>query len=909
MKKIAIVITVVVVLLTTGYLAYDKWYKHEGSTLWDNVPGNAVVVFESGHTIDSWDQLKASKLWSSLKQIEAFLNINKHIESIDSISGESRGVADLLGKNSLISLHVTGKNSFDFTFYIDLNNPSAQNVATDLLEHFKSTKGVNYTERIYQDFKISELISSEGSFTYFVNDNVLVGSFTSFLVEDVVRLVKNDYKGSFRKSNYELYNLPKLSNDDGNLYVNMESASLWLSTFINAGKRKAVRNVQNLGRSLFLDMDLSEDKLLLNGFTTFAGNGDFLSTFNAQKPVKADIKYYVPNRASWLYQLSFTDPALWHNGLEKYWEKHFTQFLSARHDFEQDYNFDFSKLYDWMGTNVSLVQLEPLNFSGNERLTFVHCSDVTEALNQLNVFSESLAQVHGDSVYVENFAEYEIRELKVKDFPKHAFGPQFDGYNECYFTLMSNYIVMATSMQTLKTLVEDLENENTWGRSVSFNNFLESTLEESNISLIFNTRRTWTELLSQLDPRWQQFANENEQPIKSFGLGSIQFSRLDENFYTSMALQYEEQPQLKEKKVYDALKSTELSNRIITKPYVVKNHIDNSLEVAVQDSSYNFVLIGADGNVLWRDSLGQAIVSDIEQVDYYKNGKLQYFFATRSALHIIDRLGNYVEGYPVKLENASIKYASVVDYDKSKRYRFLLGDERGNLYLYNKEGVNLEGWSPRVLTGKLASKPFHIRVRGKDCIVAIQQNGIVNVLTRRGEMMPGFPLNVDARINTRPFVNIGSDFDKTVFTLLSREGRLIKFNLNGTVVSTEQLYKPTKETRFELIPDALDKTYIIARQDLARLVLLSHEHQEIISKDYLSSEQLYVQYYDLGSDHKIYVITDKAQDFTYIYDGAGKLISSRPIDSEQEIALMYFDSTGKYQVYVVSSDTFKVLSF
>ncbi|ELR73520.1 hypothetical protein C900_02605 [Fulvivirga imtechensis AK7] len=909
MKKIAIVITIVVVFLTAGYLAYDKWYKYEVSTLWDNVPGNAVIVFESGHTIESWQQLKASRLWNSLQRIEAFSNIDKNIEGIDSISSRARGVAGLLGKNSLISLHVTGKNNFDFTFFIDLNNPSAQNVATDLLEHFKSKKEVTYAERIYQDFKISELTSSARSFTYFINNNVLVGSFTSFLVEDVVRLVKNDYKGSFKQSNYELFDLPKLSNDDGNLYINMESTSLWLSTFLRADKRKSARNVQNLGRSLFLDMDLSEDKLLLNGFTTFSSNIDFLSTFNAQKPVKADVKYYIPNRASWLYQLAFTDPEIWHNELKKYWGKYSPQFLTARRDFEQEYNLDFSKIYDWIGTSVSLVQLEPLNFSENERITLVHCSDVTEALNQLNTFSESLAQAHGDSVYVENFAEYEIRELKAKDFPKNAFGPQFDGYDECYFTLMGDYIVMATSMQTLKTLVEDLEGENTWGRSVSYNNFLESTLEESNISLIFNTRRVWMELTSQADSRWQQFSNENEQSLKSFGLGSVQFSRLDENFYTSIALQHEDQPQPKEKKVYDALKSTELSNKIITKPYVVKNHTNNGLEVAVQDSAYNFVLIGVDGNVLWRDSLGQAIVSDIEQVDYYKNGKLQYFFATKSALHIIDRLGNYIDGYPVRLENVNIKYASVVDYDKSKRYRFLLGDERGNLYLFNKEGISLEGWSPRELTGKLASKPFHIRVRGKDCIVAIQQDGVVNVMNRRGEMMPGFPLNVDARINTKPFVNIGSDFDKTIFTLLSREGRLIRFNLSGTIVSTEQLYKPTKETRFELIPDALDKTYIIARQDMSRLVLLSPDHKEIISKDYLSSGQLYVQYYDLGSDHKIYAITDKAQDFTYIYDGAGKLISSRPIDSEQEIALMYFDSTGKYQVYVVSADTFKVLSF
>lgn len=910
MKRIAITVTILLVLVATGYLAFDKWYKNDIGTLWDNVPDNAVLVFESDHVVESWNQLMASPLWKSLKQINSFIETEQNIKLLDSIGGNSGGISRLLEENSLISLHVTGKNSFDFTFFFDLSTPSSQGAASSLLEHYKEKSGVKYSERIYQAFKISELSSGTTSFTYLIHNNILIGSFTSYLVEDVVRLINNDFKTSFNRTNSKLFNLPKLSNDEGNIYLNVEETSLWLSTFLTAENRADTREVKDLGSSMFLDVDQSDNRILFNGFTTYSKDTDFLSTFTGQKPVNADVKHYVPNRASVLYQFGFSEPVKWEKGLIHYWETHSPQFYSGRKDFQKKYNINLSEIYQWMGTNLNLVTLEPMDFSANEKLIFVHSADVNEALKYLNKFSESLAKAHGDSVYMENFAEYELKELKVSDFPKFAFGPLFDGYRECYFTVIGSYVVLATSMQTLKSLVEDIESENTWGRSVAFNNFLEGTLEETNVSMIFNTRRIWEYLLeSQLNAKWKEIAKQNEYPFKSFNLGAVQFSRLDENFYTSIALQHEEQPELKTKTMYDALKSTSLNNKIITKPYVVRNHVDNSLEVAVQDSAYNFVLIGADGNVLWRDSLGESITSDIEQIDYYKNGKLQYFFSTKSGIHIIDRLGNYIEGFPVKLENTVIKYASVVDYDKSKRYRFLLADERGNLYLYNKQGVSLEGWGPRELTGKPASKPFHIRVRGRDCIVTVQQDGIVNVMNRRGEMMPGFPLNLDARINTMPLVNIGSDFDKTIFTLVSKEGRLIKFNLKGIVISTEQLYKPTKETTFKLVPDALGKTYIIARQDMARLVLLTPEHNEILAKDYLSSDHLYVQYYDLGSDHKIYAITDKTQDFTYLYDRNGKLISSQPFTSEQEIALMYFNSTGKYQIYVVAGDTFKILTF
>ncbi|UII32597.1 hypothetical protein LVD17_01920 [Fulvivirga ulvae] len=906
MRKTAIVITIGIILLIAGYLLYEKWYSSESTGLWNNVPGNAVLVFESKNAVASWNDLLETSLWNSLKSIEAFKNIQADLAALDSV--ESGSVANLLQQNNLISMHVTEKNDFDFIFYIDFSEEKNQRTAGKLLDYFKDNPNVRFSERTYQDFKISELISKDHTFTYFINKNVFVGSFTSFLVEDVVRLVNDGFKSGFKLNNALLYDMPKLANDDGNIYINMESASLWLSSFMGAEHRKSIKELGAFSKSTFFDLDVSDAKILLNGFTLSDARSDFLSTFKAQTPIKSSLKYYIPNRAATVYRFGVSDGEQWHKELVNYWKNSAPNFLSARNKFEQQYSFSFSDLYGWMGNGLSLVQLEAFRGSGEEKLAFIHTSDAQEALNQFNTFSESLAQANGDSVYVEYFSTYEIRELEVVDFPKQAFGSLFDGFNECYFMLLGDYIVIGNSMLTLKSLIEDIENENTWGRSVAFNKFLEGNLEESNVSVIFNTRRIWEDIVDELDPRWKEFAIKYTGQIKSFDLGSIQFSKLDESFYTSIAIQYEEQPVIKEKQSYEALKSASLNNKIVTKPYVVKNHVDGSLEVAVQDSAYNFILIAQDGNVLWKDSLGQPIISDIEQVDYYKNGKLQYFFATRSALHIVDRLGNYIDGYPVTVD-ANLKYASVVDYDKSKRYRFFLADERGNLYLYNKDGVSLEGWNPRELTGKLAVKPFHLRVRAKDCMVAIQQDGVINIMNRRGEMMPGFPLQLDARIGTNPFINIGSDFEKTIITVLSKEGRLINFNLNGKVLSTEQLYKPAKDTRFQLVPDALGKNYIISRQDLTRLVLLTPDSQEILAKDYLSSDHLNVQYYDLGSDHKIYAVTDVAQSFTYIYNKEGQLINSRPFDSEQEIALIYFDTTKKHHVYTISGDTFKVITF
>ena len=43
------------------------------------------------------------------------------------------------------------------------------------------------------------------------------------------------------------------------------------------------------------------------------------------------------------------------------------------------------------------------------------------------------------------------------------------------------------------------------------------------------------------------------------------------------------------------------------------------------------------------------ILDNINQIDFYKNKKIQYVFNTEDSLYIIDRLGQNVEDFPLSL--------------------------------------------------------------------------------------------------------------------------------------------------------------------------------------------------------------------------------------------------------------------
>src|SRR5690606_32812515 len=114
-----------------------------------------------------------------------------------------------------------------------------------------------------------------------------------------------------------------------------------------------------------------------------------------------------------------------------------------------------------------------------------------------------------------------------------------------------------------------------------------------------------------------------------------------------------------------------------------------------------------------------------------KNGKLQYFFATQGKLHLIDRLGNYVKPYPLVIPENEINFVSVIDYDRTRNYRFMITSVKGNLWMYDKEGNNLEGWQPKTIDGKVLTAPLHHRISGRDYIFAIRSDGFVYLMNRR----------------------------------------------------------------------------------------------------------------------------------------------------------------------------------
>jgi len=221
--------------------------------------------------------------------------------------------------------------------------------------------------------------------------------------------------------------------------------------------------------------------------------------------------------------------------------------------------------------------------------------------------------------------------------------------------------------------------------------------------------------------------------------------------------------------------------------------------------------------------------------------------------------------------------------------------------MYDKEVQNLEGWKGLNIDGSLFARPRHHRIRGKDYMLAIRKDGHAYLMTRRGEMIKGFPLNLDARPAGDYFLEVGNSIATTSFVCISRDGFRIKFGLDGKLLSREALAKPSFETQFSMVTEQQGKSYLIKRQDANKLTLLNDEGTEIISNSFVGMSPVSIKYYDFGAGRVYVSITDLSQDTSFIYDGKGKSLNPTPLEGR---AIQLGPGTSEFpKTYVVDGNT------
>ena len=320
----------------------------------------------------------------------------------------------------------------------------------------------------------------------------------------------------------------KLEMDMGNLYLNTSRFSNILQAF------KSNPSNVNIANSSYLDLKLTEDAINLNGFTYAGANDNFLSIFKDLGGSSFDIAEIVPSSSAWLYHMTFANGNKFGEQFSQYLNNRQPDIISRRKELHSQYDFDINHTYTLLDEEVGLVTLESKNSYQQDNLLIIEVTDMGEALNFFNSMTERYAVANEDTVYHELYGETEIRRLPVEEFPALLFGNMAEGYPKAYYMSHRNYLIFSNSIYQLKSLLDNIEDEDVWNKSLKFSRFSERTNAEANFSMYINTPKAWSQLVQNLKPEWKQYFTDHQFAIRNLEYIAVQFSHIDEKFYSNV---------------------------------------------------------------------------------------------------------------------------------------------------------------------------------------------------------------------------------------------------------------------------------------------------------------------------------------------------------------------------------------
>lgn len=172
---------------------------------------------------------------------------------------------------------------------------------------------------------------------------------------------------------------------------------------------------------------------------------------------------------------------------------------------------------------------------------------------------------------------------------------------------------------------------------------------------------------------------------------------------------------------------------IITKPYLFKNHLTHVNEIAFQTADKALYLQTATGKTIWKKKISESITSGIYTVDAFKNNKFQLLFNTENYIHLIDRNGNYVQGYPVKLPAKACSKLTVLDYENNNDLRLFIACADNKIYNFSIWAMKHEGFKPVQTSSPVVLPIKYCKVGASDYLIAVDVKGKIYAFSRKGD--------------------------------------------------------------------------------------------------------------------------------------------------------------------------------
>ncbi|MCB2197121.1 MAG: DUF3352 domain-containing protein [Bacteroidetes bacterium] len=898
LKRIVLIISSILVILSIffGY-RYLKNQQVPDYDVFRLIPLDAALIVESEDFIDKIEEIrKENKIWQELLSFPAVEQFDKDLEYISDLTLKNEIVQSIIEDNHVIaSAHQLGKEDIGFLIFVKLRNTRDKKLLLETVTGALSAQGA-IQKRDYNGVNIYNVQNIEKEIYFSFFKGVFIYSSKSLLVENAIRQSEAEIS-ILNDKGFNKVQKTAGKNVDANVYLNFSKLNEIISFTLNDQEKARVSAFKNFANWAELDINLKDDAVLLNGFTFSADSlNNYLNIFLRQEPVDHELKTILPTNTSLFLSLGVSNTERYIKDYKSYLEKQgkINNYQLTIDRYKNKYAIDLesffkSNLDEELGI---IITDEPNNNMSANSFIAMRTRGKSLTEDALNDILTKVAQIKGvskenyiSSLRIDKETTYKVYSIPFQSVFKTFFGHVFPAFDYQYATFIDNFLIIGSSKKSVANFIHSNVLQKTLENDMKFEQFTNYLSSKSNFYFYTNMFRSPGFIAEFLKPSLKKDLLSNIETFKKFQAFAVQFQQNNDMIYNNLFLQYV--PEIKEEAV--TVWESHLDTSINFKPVLVTNHYTKENEIFVQDLNNKIYLINKVGRILWKLQLNEEINSEIYQVDYYKNGKLQLLFSTKGKLHCIDRNGNYVERYPVKLRSEASTGMALFDYDKNMNYRILVPCKNKNVYLYNIEGSLVNGWKFGQTDGHVTTSVQYFRVKTKDYLV-FADDVRVYILNRRGEERIQVKDQFSKSVHNPFMLESGESEADTRFVTTDSSGLVRKIALNGEVVSKQVgTYSVNHYFDYQDIDADGFNDYIFLDND--KLEVIKQNGSKIF--DYKFDQKIEsspVYYYFSYDDRKIGVVSRTTNEI-YLFNSNGSIYEGFPLKGNTAFTIGYLESS------------------
>lgn len=752
-----------------------------------------------------------------------------------------------------ISAHVlTGKEA-GYLFYFPVNKAEQESVFSILKRHYGNSKEYTFRERQYLNTSIAEITFKKDGKNFSVSESegTVFGSFSGFLVEEVIRKSGLIFKPNFAEKLKRDHRYSGIAGKPVRLFLNPNQVAGYFYQYLNANLH-GLKLIPGLGDGIAFGigqpsgLDWVTEGYLINENPKEKGKHKF--------GLRNELRQYLLDSEAFSFHVSMAD--IW-------------SIFPGRKAINTGESDNLT-----LGLESEFL----LAFFEGEGLKKYDHLLVFKIKNQQNLndwLQEKEINSEGKSQYSEIVGRSEIRQHSNMQLGMLLAGNVLSDWSPIFYTRDGENFLVSDDVDVIRRALTGQRNDKAgqqiyksalikWQANI---NRCIPFLSDYSAGVFKKNFQEWVPLFKGIQEVVLEDNGEEENPGINLTI-KLRMPGSSENAWKET-----------HHKIIDSTATTP--------PIRLEWKAQNRFFWAIQDKKLVTHILDQNLAEVTNFKLFGPWINRPQLLEHSGSKKTTVMVSTSKSIRFYGMDGVEENPSPILIPDSLgiIEHSRAIDYDQSNQYRILASSRYGDVYMADMNGKFLEGWNPFKQESPLSLAPRHVRIGERDLIILLDKNGKLLIVNRKGETQPGFPVQLSGRTDQPIYIEPGLDLKTSYIYVLSELGKMEKINFEGVSTSTIQLFRPEKDTKFQFCMDQRQKTFAIARVSTSSVTVFDQSYRSLFEIK-IPGKNCLVQHFHFGASHTIFSVFDSGNSTVQLYNEIGQLINPEPIPCSQPVDII-----------------------